>query len=49
MNILQLQEFFIEGGDRCTSHVLLHIAEPASLEEKKKGYFFSSILNSFAV
>lgn len=41
MNTLQLQEFFVEGGDRKTSHALLHIAEPSTLEEKKKGYFFA--------
>lgn len=41
MNTLQLQEFFIEGGDHKTSHALLHIAEPSTPEEKKKGYFFA--------
>ena len=41
MNTLQLQEFFVEGGDHKTSHALLHIAEPSTPEEKKKGYFFA--------
>lgn len=41
MDTLQLQEFFVEGGHRQTSHVLLHIAEPSTPEEKKKGYFFA--------
>lgn len=40
-DILDIQEFFIEGGDQQVSHVLLHIAEPGTPEEKKKGYFFA--------
>lgn len=38
---LQLHEFFIEGGDREKSHVLLHITEPSTPKERKKGYFFA--------
>lgn len=38
---LQLHEFFIEGGNREKSHVLLHITEPSTPEEKQKGYFFA--------
>lgn len=37
---LEIQEFFVEGTDQEQSHVLLHIAEPATPEEKEKGYFF---------
>ncbi len=39
--VLQLNEFFVEGGDQGTSHVLLHITEPSTPEEKEKGYFFA--------
>ncbi len=38
---LQLHEFFIEGGNREKSHVLLHITEPSTPSEKQKGYFFA--------
>lgn len=38
---LQLHEFFIEGGNREKSHVLLHITEPSTTSEKQKGYFFA--------
>lgn len=38
---LQLHEFFIEGGNREKSHVLLHITEPSTQSEKQKGYFFA--------
>lgn len=38
---LQLNEFFIEGGSREKSHVLLHITEPSTPSEKQKGYFFA--------
>ena len=38
---LQLHEFFIEGGSREKSHVLLHITEPSNQAEKRKGYFFA--------
>ncbi len=39
--VLQLNEFFVEGGSQNTSHVLLHITEPSTPEEKEKGYFFA--------
>ena len=39
--ILRLNEFFVEGKDRQKSHVLLHITEPSTPEEKAKGYFFA--------
>ena len=39
--ILRLNEFFVEGGKQDISHVLLHINEPSSPEEAKKGYFFA--------
>ncbi len=38
---LQLHEFFIEGGNREKSHVLLHITEPSNEKERQKGYFFA--------
>lgn len=40
-DIFELQEFFVEGGQQETSHVLLHITEPSTPEEKLKGYFFA--------
>lgn len=40
-SILRLNEFFIEGGKQDLSHVLLHITEPSTPEEAKKGYFFA--------
>ncbi|MBU2542526.1 hypothetical protein KJ785_03130 [Patescibacteria group bacterium] len=40
-DILELQEFFVEGNSQEKSHVLLHITEPSSAEERKKGYFFA--------
>ncbi len=40
-NILQLNEFFVEGGNQKVSHVLLHITEPSTPEERNKGYFFA--------
>jgi len=40
-NILQLNEFFVEGGRQEMSHVLLHITEPSTPEEMRKGYFFA--------
>ncbi len=43
MNHLELQEFFVEGRDQKTSHVLLHITEPSTAEEYAKGYFFALI------
>lgn len=39
--ILQLNEFFVEGGNQEKSHVLLHITEPSTAEEEAKGYFFA--------
>lgn len=39
--ILRLNEFFVEGGKQGLSHVLLHITEPSTPEEAKKGYFFA--------
>lgn len=39
--ILQLNEFFVEGGEQQKSHVLLHITEPSTPEERTKGYFFA--------
>ncbi|MFA4830764.1 MAG: hypothetical protein WC862_04815 [Patescibacteria group bacterium] len=41
MDILELHEFFVEGKDQKNSHVLLHITEPSTPEEQKKGYFFA--------
>lgn len=38
---LDLREFFVEGGDRHASHVLLHISEPSTAKEMPKGYFFA--------
>jgi len=37
----KLKEFFIEGNDQEKSHVLLHITEPSTPSEIKKGYFFA--------
>ncbi len=39
--ILELNEFFVEGRKQEHSHVLLHITEPSNAEERKKGYFFA--------
>ena len=39
--VLHLNEFFIEGDNPNLSHVLLHITEPSTPEEKAKGYFFA--------
>jgi hypothetical protein len=39
--LLQLNEFFVEGENQEISHVLLHITEPSTAEEKQKGYFFA--------
>jgi len=38
---VEIHEFFVEGSDQERSHVLLHITEPGSPEEKEKGYFFA--------
>lgn len=40
-NVLQLNEFFVEGNSPNKSHVLLNITEPSTAEEKAKGYFFA--------
>lgn len=42
-NGLEIQEFFVEGSNQQASHVLLHIAEPITQNEKDKGYFFAVI------
>ncbi|EKE06749.1 MAG: hypothetical protein ACD_18C00287G0001, partial [uncultured bacterium] len=42
-NGLEIQEFFVEGSNQRSSHVLLHIAEPITQTEKDKGYFFATI------
>ena len=39
-DVLELHEFFVEGGDRDKSHVLLHITEPSGQKDLDKGYFF---------
>jgi len=38
---LEIKEFFIEGQEQKKSHVLLHITEPTTPEEKREGYFFA--------
>ncbi|MDO8499747.1 MAG: hypothetical protein Q7S66_03750 [bacterium] len=38
---LHLNEFFVEGGNQKKSHVLLHITEPSTPEERDRGYFFA--------
>lgn len=38
---LHLHEFFVEGNNPETSHVLLNITEPSTPAEKEKGYFFA--------
>lgn len=38
---MHLHEFFVEGGQREKSHVILHIAEPSTEAEMDKGYFFA--------
>ncbi|MFA6485813.1 MAG: hypothetical protein WCT40_00375 [Candidatus Magasanikbacteria bacterium] len=38
---LRLHEFFVEGKNQQKSHVLLHITEPATDEERQRGYFFA--------
>ena len=40
-HIPRIQEFFIEGKNQRTSHVLLHITEPTTPDEWKRGYFFA--------
>lgn len=39
--MVELQEFFVEGGDRGRSHVLMHITEPSTREEQARGIFFA--------
>ncbi len=40
--LLQLNEFFVEGGHQEISHVLLNLIQPSDeTEEKEKGYFFA--------
>lgn len=36
-----INEFFVEGKKQKKSHVLLHITEPTTKEEWKRGYFFA--------
>lgn len=40
-DVLDIREFFVEGGAPKENHVLLHISEPGTPEEKKMGYFFA--------
>jgi len=40
-DILELHEFFSEGSSQERSHVLLHLTEPGTPEERAKGYFFA--------
>jgi hypothetical protein len=40
-DILEINEFFIEGRNQERSHVLLHITEPGTPQEEEKGYFFA--------
>ncbi|MBI5254270.1 hypothetical protein HY932_00610, partial [Candidatus Falkowbacteria bacterium] len=40
-DILEIHEFFVEGTNQERSHVLLHITEPGTPEERAKGYFFA--------
>ncbi len=50
MSHLELQEFFVEGHEQRTSHVLLHITEPSTADELAKGYFFALIeINSATI
>ncbi len=39
--MIELHEFFVEGGDQNRSHVLLHITEPTTSDEIERGYFFA--------
>jgi len=43
MDRVDLFEFFVEGHDQESSHVLLHITEPATRAEREKGYFFALV------
>lgn len=40
-HIPRINEFFVEGKNPKNSHVLLHITEPTTEKEKKRGYFFA--------
>ena len=40
-HITRISEFFVEGKNQKKSHVLLHITEPTTAEEWKRGYFFA--------
>lgn len=40
-HITRISEFFVEGKNQKKSHVLLHITEPTTVEEWKRGYFFA--------
>ncbi|HBB38456.1 MAG: hypothetical protein UV82_C0015G0022 [Candidatus Magasanikbacteria bacterium GW2011_GWD2_43_18] len=40
-HVARIQEFFVEGKNQKKSHVLLHITEPTSAKEWKRGYFFA--------
>ncbi len=40
-DVLEIHEFFVEGSSQERSHVLLHITEPSTPEEKERGYFFA--------
>lgn len=42
-DLLEIHEFFVEGSDHERSHVLLHITEPGTAEERAKGYFFALV------
>ncbi len=42
-HILSVNEFFVEGNSRGSSHVLLHITEPSTDAERERGYFFALI------
>ncbi len=41
MHNVDIREFFVEGNDQKSSHVLLHITEPSTEEESEKGYFLA--------
>lgn len=38
---IKIEEFFVEGSEAQKSHVLIHIAEPNTPEEEKRGYFLA--------
>ncbi len=40
-HIARINEFFVEGKNQQASHVLLHITEPTTKEERARGYFFA--------